>query len=615
MATIKTGAEKIRWDLSFLYSGIDDPRIDADVKNFIEMAGKFHAEHNDNLPITLGKAISDYSEITMLSSKINLYLYCSFTLDLTNTAIKSKKADIDRVFAKTTGDFLEFFRLQIIKLTDSELEKLYESDPAVLKHRPWIEHIRVFKPHVLIEPVEAALTKRSPFGFDAWAEFYDEVETDLVFKYKRKKKTLTEMLHIMTESKDAEERFTVMKIINEALGGYFSKYSAQTLYMVSGSATVERQERNYRHPMESRNKANRVSDVVVEALHKSILEVAGPLARKYYKLKAKHLGLKILRWSDRNAPLPFADTSIIPFAEATKIVNAAYESFSPTLSEIIKNMFEEKRIDAPATKNKRSGAYNYSVVLPGNVPVSVNLLNYLGSNSDVMTLAHELGHAAHGILSGKTQGVLMQDAPVIYAETASVFGEMTIFNFLKKRLADQGDKKSLLAFLMEKLDSILNTSVRQISFSNFERRLHGMDKDYKVWGESKKFSPEDLNAIWLETTKSLYGEDGEIFIYENMDRMWAYIPHFHRPFYVYGYAFGELLTQSLYAASARFGKQFEPLYLDLLKAGGTKDVIEFLKPFGLDPTDEKFWSNGIRTGLGVLIEEAEQLSYEIGVFS
>ena len=615
MATIKTGAEKIRWDLSFLYSGIDDPRIDTEVKDFIEMAEKFHAEHNGNLPITLGKAIFDYSEIAMLSNKVNLYLYCSFTADLANPAIKSKKADIDRIFAKTTGDFLEFFRLQIIEFSDSELEKLYKSDPVILKHRPWIEHIRVFKPHVLTEPVEASLTKRSPFGFDAWAEFYDEVETDLIFKYKRKKKTLAEMLHIMTESKDAEERFAVMKMINEALGGYFSKYSAQTLYMVSGSAAVERQERNYRHPMESRNKANRVSDAVVETLHKSILEVAGPLARRYYKLKAELLGLKILRWSDRNAPMPFADVSIIPFAEAIKIVTTAYESFSPTLSRIVKNMLKEKRIDAPATKNKQSGAYNYSVVLPGNVSVSVNLLNYLGSNSDVMTLAHELGHAAHGILSGESQGVLMQDAPVIYAETASVFGETTIFNFLKKRLTNQGDKKSLLAFLMKKLDSILNTSVRQISLSNFERRLHGMDKNYEIWCESKKFSPEDLNAIWLETAKSLYGEDGEIFTYENMDRMWAYISHFHRLFYVYGYAFGELLTQSLYAASARFGEQFEPLYLDLLKAGGTKDAIELLKPFSLDPTDEKFWSDGIRISLGVLIEEAEQLSHEIGVFS
>lgn len=611
MATSKTGAEKIRWDLSFLYSGIDNPQIDADVKKFTEMAKSFHAAHNNNLSSTLGKAISDYSEITMLSNKIYLYLYCSWTVDIANPIIKAKKADIERAFAKTSGDFLEFFSLQMIELTDSELQKLYEKDPLVLKHRPWIEHIRVFKPHVLTEPVEAALTKRSPFGSDAWGEFYDEVETGLIFKYKRKKKTLTEMFHIMTKSKDAEERFAVMTIINEGLKGFFSKYSAQTLYMVAGSSAVERQERNYCHPMESRNKLNRIPDAVVDALHKSILKTASPLAKKYYKLKAAHLGLKTLKWSDRNAPMPFADTSIIPFNEAIEIITATYESFSPALAKIVKKLIEEKRIDAPATKNKQSGAYSYSVVLPGNIPVSLNLLNYLGSSEDVMTFAHELGHAVHGILSGETQGVLMQGAPTIYAETASVFGEMTTFNFLKKRLANQGDKKSLLALLMEKSDDILNTSVRQIGLSNFERRLHGMDKNFEIWKEPKKLSPEELDAIWLETIKPLYGENGEIFTYENMERMWTYIPHFHRPFYVYGYAFGELLTQSLYAVKDRFGKQFEPLYLELLKAGGTKDITELLKPFGLNPADEKFWSNGIAIGLGSIIDEAEQLSREI----
>ncbi len=615
MKKSKTGAEKVRWDLNFLYSGIDDLQLDADVEKFAEMAENFHAGHNSKLSETFGKAISDYSEITMLVNKIGMYLECAFSVDVSNPSVKAKKADVERKFAKISGDFLSFFKLQIIELSDAELEKFYESNLVVLKHRPWIEQIRILKPHVLSEPVEASLIKRSLFGPGAWSEFYDEVENDLVFRYKRKEKTLTEMFHIMSESKDAKERFTAMSMINDALGGYFSKYSAQTLYMVSGSSAIENRERNYCHPMEKRNKGNRISDAVADALHKSILEVASPLAKRYYKLKAGHLGLKTLHWSDRNAVMPFADTSIIPFKEAVEIVIAAYENFSPTLAKIAGKMIEGKRVDAPAMKNKKSGAYAYSVVLPGNIAVSVNLLNYLGSSRDVMTMAHELGHAVHGILSGETQGVLMQEAPIAYAETASVFGEMTVFNLLKKQLSVQDDKKSLLALLMGKSDDILNTSVRQISFSNFERRLHGMDKDLKNWNEPKKLSPEELNLIWLETTKSFYGGDGEIFTYENMERMWAYIPHFHRPFYVYGYAFGELLTQSLYAVKDKFGKDFEPLYLDLLRAGGTKDAIELLKPFGLDPSDEKFWSGGIMAGLGSFVKEADELSAGMGVFS
>jgi oligoendopeptidase F len=239
-------------------------------------------------------------------------------------------------------------------------------------------------------------------------------------------------------------------------------------------------------------------------------------------------------------------------------------------------------------------------------------MNYLGSNHDVMTLAHELGHGVHGILAGEAQGPLMYHAPIAYCETASVFGEMTTFTFLKERLIRSGDKKSLLALIMAKIDSTINTVVRQIGFSNFERRLHGMDESYTTWTEAKKRSVEELDAIWLKTAQELYGKEGEIFTYENSEHLWAYIPHFHSPFYVYGYAFGELLTQSLYAQRDRLGAKFEPLYLDLLRSGSTKDVVELLAPFGLDARNEAFWKDGITVSLGALIEEAEQLSRSMG---
>jgi oligoendopeptidase F len=606
-------ASNIRWDLSILYADIVDPRLDADLASLKDLAARFSASYKGKLEERLDGAVHDYIEIEMLSGKLASYLFLRETTDLTNAAIKARHAAFQREMSAVRGEHLTFFELELVQLTDETLQKFYAGHPVVAKHRPWIEHIRTFKPHFLIEPVEAALTKRSPFDSSAWADFFDEVEADLNFTFRGEPRNLTQVLHLLSESKDAAERAEALKCVNDGLDGPFAKYAAQTLYMVAGLKAVEDKERGYAHPMDVRNKSNRIPDSVVDVLHKSVTNVGGPLTRRYYRLKARHLGLSLLRWSDRNAPMPFADTSRIPFDEAAHIVKTSYESFSPTLTGIVKSFFADRRIDVPVAKEKRSGAFNSSHVLPGGKPVSFTLLNYLGSNRDVMTLAHELGHGVHGILAGEAQGVLMSHAPIAYCETASVFGEMTTFAFLKDRLVRSGDKNSLLALIMEKLDSTINTVVRQIGFSNFERRLHGMDAAYSAWAEPRKLSVEELNSIWLETAQELYGKEGEVFTYENCERLWSYVPHFHSPFYVYGYAFGELLTQSLYAQRERLGAAFEPLYLDLLRSGSTKNVVELLAPFGLDARNEAFWKDGILGSLGALIEEAEQLSREMGV--
>ena len=600
--------DQVRWDLSILYSDIEDPRLDSDLSQFAAMVRHFSSTYKGKLAELLGPAIKEYSEIAMLGGKINAFLGLRESTDLFNAAIKTKHAAFQRELSALEGEHLTFFELELVQLRDDTLKTWYKNDPFVAKHRPWIEHTRVFKPHFLSEPVESALTKRSPFDSSSWSDFFDEVEADLNFNFRGADKNLTEMLHLITESKDAEERAEAMKCVNDGLAGPFAKYSAQTLYMVAGAKAVEDKERGHAHPMDRRNKSNQIPDSVVDVLHNSVTKLGGELTRRYYKLKARHLGLPVLRWSDRNAPMPFADTTVIPFDEAADIVTTSYESFSPTLTDIVKTFFVDRRIDAPVLKEKRHGAFNSSHVLPGGKSVSFTLLNYLGSNRDVMTLAHELGHGVHGILGGEAQGPLMFHAPVAYCETASVFGEMTTFTFLKERLARSGDQKSLLALIMAKIDSTINTVVRQIGFSNFERRLHGMDVSYAKWSEPKKRSVEELDAIWLKTAQELYGEQGEIFTYENCNHLWAYIPHFHSPFYVYGYAFGELLTQSLYGQRQRLGPKFEPLYLDLLRSGSSKNVVELLAPFGLDARSDAFWNDGINASLGALIEEAEEMS-------
>ncbi len=598
----------VRWDLTSIYSAISDPQVDLDIAEFAKQAQQFSLNYKGKLAGKLDSAISDYAELDMLGGKIMVYLSLQQSLDVTNEAVKAKIAAAQQTMSQIQGEYLTFFELELVALDDATLEKWYASNAVVQRHRPWIDQQRVFKPHFLSEPVESALTKRAPFGPASWDEFFDECEADLRFDHKAEKKNLTEMLDILTNSKDANLRAEVQKTINDGLGGYFAKYAAQTLYVIVGRGAVEGKERHYRNPMESRNKENRIPDAVVDALHSAVKNIAGPLARRYYRLKAELLGMKTLRWSDRNAPLPFADTTVVPYDSAMATVLSAYESFSPTLSGIIQEFIRSKRIDVPATTGKRGGAFNCSFVLPGNRPQSFTFLNYLGSNHDVMTLAHELGHGVHGILAGEAQGPLMFHPPIAYCETASVFGEMTTFSFLRNQLAEKGDNSALLALITQKIEGMLNTVVRQIGFSNFERRIHGMNAEYTEWNDPTKLSVEDLDTLWLTTAKELYGEDGEVFTYENASHLWSYVSHFHRPFYVYGYAFGELLTQSLYAQQLRLGRAFEPLYLDLLRSGATKNVFELLAPFGLDPTEETFWGEGIRVSLEAMISEAEKLA-------
>jgi oligoendopeptidase F len=591
------GAEAAYWDLSCLYQGLDDPQIDADVKSLVALLQAFQADHKGKLAIKLGSAIDGQREIKMLASKIFYYPMLILSLDTGNQAAKAKNAEIEKTLYPAIAEYQAFFDIELAGLDQARIDELAARDGNVARHLPWIREIRKFKPHLLTEEVEAALGKRAAFGPGSWSEFYDEFESDLRFALEGGEKTLTEISHLLSEEKSPERRALIMKTMNDGLKGHFAKFSAQTLFMVSGSKALEDRERGYARPMTRQNMQNMVPDRVVEALHQAVSDVAGPITRDYFKLKGEILGIRPLRWCDRNAPLPFADTSVVPFADAREIVFDSYRSFSPKLAEIVTRFFDEKRIDAHVTKGRRGGGYNASGVFPGSAARSFTFLNYLGSRRDVMTMAHEFGHGVHGILSGEAQGPLMAEPPIAYCETASIFGEMLTFDRLRSKIGPS-DTDAALALVTGKIEDMMNSVVRQTSFSNFERRIHG---------DGQKRSVEELCAIWREETIRLYGPEGEAFRYEDMEHLWAYIPHFHRPFYVYGYAFGELLTQSLYAKKDAYGAKFEPMYIGLLQAGGTKDAKELLAPFGLDPENPDFWADGIKNSLGRMVEEAKKL--------
>ena len=602
--TTASGGDSARWDLAVFYRGIDDPRLETDIALIEKLLGKFRADNQGKLAVRLGQAVADYTEIGLLMNKVLGYLMLRTSQDLTDEKVRSKYLDARRRLSQASAENLSFFDQEVIELGQEALDRQAKDDPNLGRLLPFIRAIRADQKHRLPEEVEAALAARAPFSARSWADFYEELEADMRFEFEGREVSLEELLRVLSEAPDPEERAKALKAMNDGFRGFFARYAAQTLNMIAGEKAVEDRERHYAHPMDERNVANAVPDQVVTALHDAVKDTAAPLARRYYRLKAAILGLDKLRWSDRNARLPFETAGDdIPFGQAMQTVASAYESFSPAMAVYVRRMYAERRVDAPASEGKATGAFCLTLMIPGNKAVSFVLLNYQGSASDVMTLAHELGHAVHGQLAAGAQGPLLYGAPMAYAETASVFGEMITFEYLRSAAAKKGDKKAQLALLMGKIDDVINTSVRQISFSNFERRIHGA---------GRRLTVAELNAIWLEVTKEMYGAEGDVFTYENMEYLWAYVPHFHRPFYVYSYAFGELLTHSLYGQRARLGAKFEPLYLDLLRAGGTKNVVELLRPFGLDPNDPEFWSQGIELSLGAMVEEAERLSRELG---
>ncbi len=598
------GAEKYRWDLSCFYESVDDPQIEKDICLLEQMAKNFHSCYKGRLNTSLGPAIADYATITMLGHKIFGFLSLKNSLNVADETVKTKQNAAEQRWDSASGEYLTFFELGIAQLDDNAIKKLSKKDEVVKQHLPWINDIRKFRSYYLREEVESALSKRESCGSRSWIHFYNEVEADLCFTFRDKNLTSSEIFNIITESPDDETRAEALKVFNDGLSGAFAKYAAQTLNTVIGAKRIEDKERGYPHPMSARNLSNNLSDKAVEALHNSVRDIAGPLTQRYYRLKAAYLGKTVLKWSDRNAKI-FADKkSAMPFKQALEIVRNSYRNFSPTLAELIDLTVAANRIDAPPMENKHSGAYNNTLVLPQNQPVSFVLMNYFGSLGDIMTLAHELGHAVHGLLAAEKNDVLLCDAPIAYCETASIFGEMIVFDYLKEELKRSGDKQALIAFLMDKIGDIINTCVRQITLSNFERKIHGT---------GRRLSPQEIDEIWLQTTKEIYGNDGDVFTCENAEHLWTHIPHFHRPFYVYSYAFGELLTHSLYAKQKELGARFEPLYLDLLRAGGTKNVQELLEPFGLDPADPNFWAQGIALSLGAMIKEAEEISRDLGV--
>lgn len=600
----RTGAEDVRWDLDDLYTGLDDPQIEADLDALVAMAKAFDDEFHGKLADKLGDALEAKAELSTLGTKLMAYLHLRRSTDATNPQIQQKLGQVFERWSVAEANHLNFFDHELVAIDDATYAKVLESDDQARRHRPLLDLERANREYLLEENVERALTLRSPYGASEWSDFVGELEAELRFSFDDRELTLPEILHVITNDPDADKRAAALHCFSAGLTDQrFDKVMARVLNVVLGAKNVEDSERGYKSPMSSRNIGNQVDDATVEALHEAVADVGAKQSQRYYKLLSRLLKISPLRWSDRNAKVPFADDRTIPWEECVETVLSAYGSFSPTLRDLVAKMFERKWVDAPPYEGKTGGAFNFSVLLPSGEARAYNFLNYLGSTRDVMTVAHEVGHGVHGMLAAEAQGALMFRAPMAYAETASIFGEMTTFKYLLQR-TDSDEQR--LALLVDKCADHVNTVVRQISFSNFERKIHA------VRGQGK-LTVDDYNAHWMDVTKAFYGADGELFTYADTDNLWSYVTHFLRPFYVYAYAFGELFTQSLFAVQDQFGDEFEAMYLDLLRAGGSKSAVELMAPFGLDPRDPEFWRNGISGSVQTWLDEAEAIADRLGL--
>jgi oligoendopeptidase F len=536
----------------------------------------------------LGAAVESYERLQEKIGRIMSYASLVHAGNLADPEIgRFYQTMQERTNAVST--VLLFFTLEINRLEDADLDTKL-ADPVLVRYRPWLRDTRAFRPHQLSDEIEKLVHEKSVAGRAAWTRLFDETIADLRFPFRGKELTEPEALDLLSD-KDPEVRREAAHTIGEVLGKNARVFALITNTLAKDKE-IEDRWRRFPRPISSRNLANFVEDEVVDALIAAVRESYPRMSHRYYKLKAHWFGVEELPFWDRNAPLPEAEERTISWPEAEETVLSAYGAFSPEMAAVGGRFFAGRWIDAPVRPGKASGAFAHPTV-PSAHPYL--LLNYQGKTRDVMTLAHELGHGVHQLLANR-QGYLMADTPLTLAETASVFGEMLTFRALLARETDPRRRKIMLA---GKVEDMLNTVVRQIAFVSFEQRVHEERREAEL-------TPDRLAEIWLAVQRESLGPalrlDG---VYRHY---WTYIPHFiHTPFYVYAYAFGDCLVNSLYAVYEDAHQGFAERYLEMLRAGGTMRHRELLAPFGLDAADPSFWSKGLSIIAG-FIDELEKLS-------
>ncbi len=584
------------WDLTHLYPSMDAPAFAADMERAASQALDFAGTYRGKLAaiaaqadasVALHKAVAAYEVLDDLMGRIMSYAGLVYSGDTTDPQRAKFYGDAqERITAASTE--LLFFTLELNRIDDAVLDAAASALP-LSHYKPWLDDMRKDKPHQLDDRIEQLFHEKSVTGRAAWNRLFDETIASLRFKVGDQELTLEPTLNKLQDS-DGKVR----KAGAEALANVFGQHT-RTFALITNTLAkdkdIQDKWRGFTDVAQSRHLANRVEPEVVEALVSAVRAAYPRLSHRYYALKASWFGRTELDFWDRNAPLPKVEQRAIPWDEARDTVLGAYETFSPRLAGIARRFFDENWIDAPVRPGKAPGAFAHPTVPSAHPYV---LINYQGKPRDVMTLAHELGHGVHQVMAAHN-GALMAPTPLTLAETASVFGEMLTFRRLLDATTSQSQRKAMLA---SKVEDMINTVVRQIAFYSFERKLHEERKNGELTADA-------ISNLWMSVQAESLGP--AIRLGPGYETFWTYIPHFiHSPFYVYAYAFGDCLVNSLYGVYERSAEGFQDRYFALLAAGGTKHHSEVLAPFGLDARDPAFW----QIGLGLIermIIELEQM--------
>ncbi|MGL4287992.1 MAG: M3 family oligoendopeptidase [Phreatobacter sp.] len=572
-----------QWDLSALYDAIDAPAVRRDLDTAEQDALAFETAFKGRLeaiaqtagPETeLAEAVIRYERLEDQLGRLASFAGLVYAGDTTDPVRAKFYGDIQEKITAISSHLL-FFTLELNRIDDALIDRAM-AGPKLGHYRPWIEDIRKDKPFQLEDRIEQLFHEKGMTGRAAWNRLFDETIASLRFTVDGEELTLEPTLNFLQDTAEAKR-----KAASDALAATF-KNNLRTFTLITNTLAKDKEIsdrwRGFEDVADSRHLGNRVEREVVDALVAAVRAAYPKLSHRYYKLKARWFGRETLNHWDRNAPLPKVESRTIPWNEARDTVLSAYSGFSPGMANIARRFFDERWIDAGVRPGKAPGAFAHPTVPSAHPYV---LLNYQGKPRDVMTLAHELGHGVHQVLAAPN-GALMAPTPLTLAETASVFGEMLTFKAILEATTDPIQKKALLA---SKVEDMINTVVRQIAFYSYERKIHIARRDGEL-------TTEAICEAWMSVQAESLGP--AIALKPGYETFWAYIPHFiHSPFYVYAYAFGDCLVNSLYAVYETADKDFSERYLAMLAAGGTKHHSEVLAPFGLDARDPAFWQGGL----------------------
>lgn len=596
MTVEKNKAALPAWDLSDLYKGMDDPKIQKDLdkykKNASQLAKKYKGRVKDLNAEEFLKAVKAIEEMSITGSILGEFAYLNMV-----TQMKNKEAMIfyQNISEKLT-DYSKptiFFSLEVNKLPDAKIKEWLKND-GVAFYKPWLDKVRRFKDHELSEEVEEILHEKSVTSSSAWVRLYEESSSRLVYTVDGKNYNDAEISKLLLD-KDPEIRAKAGKEINRV--SKENSHLFTTIYnMVIKDKAIEDAKRGYKKPISERNLAENVNDKTVETLAETVRKNYKNIAHRFYKLKAKWLGVKKIQYWDRNAPLPFCEDIDYSWDESVKTVLDAYNEFSSDLYKVAKDFFDNNWIDVPPRDGKRSGAFCASATAEHHPYL---LLNFAGKQNDVLTLAHELGHGCHHQLRTKN-GDLNEYSRMTSEEVASVFGEMITFQSMLRQM---NNDKAKLCLIASKVNDMINTAIRQIAFHFFESRAHEERKNGEL-------SEDRLCEIWLEEMRASLGD--YVNVDENSAFIWMQVGHFFfLPFYVYAYSFADCLVNSLYRVSQEGSvKDFPAKYLDMLSKTAITDYDKLLKPFGLNPNKADFWEKGLSL-ISSYIDELERLDKKL----